>query len=63
MTDMDILLAVGAAVGSGVAAEFMRLLIPGTKHDSKAVKILGVLSKLLTLGATAAIKTDGRRKK
>ncbi len=63
MSEVEILQAVGIALGSGVAAEILRRLIPGTKHDSTAVKILGVVSKILTLGLSSKLKGDGRRRK
>lgn len=63
MTGVEIAMIVGAALGSGVAAEIARRAIPGTKHDNTAVKVLGFFSRVLTLGASTKFKGDGRLKK
>lgn len=63
MSEMEILQAAGVVLGSGVAAEVLRLLIPGTKHDSKAVRVLRVVSKVLTLGLTSMVRSNGRQKR
>jgi len=59
----DVLLnVVGVALGSGVMAEVTRRIIPGTKYDSVVVNILGMISKILTVGLTSFLKGDGRLK-
>ncbi len=63
MSEMEILQAVGMALGTGVAAEIIRRVIPGTRHDSTAVRVLGIVSRVLTLGASSKIKGDGRPKR
>ena len=62
MDNSDLITAVAVALGSGVAAEIVRRIIPGTKHDSKAVAWLGTISKILTLGGTSFLKGDGKLK-
>jgi len=63
MDDAELINVIVAAISSGVAAEILRRVIPGTKNDSKAVRVLGIVSKVLTLGTTAIVKGDGRLKK
>lgn len=60
---MDLAIAIGMFLGTGVAAEIAKRIVPGTKHDSTAVQWLGVVSKVMTLGMSRVIPGEGRLKK
>lgn len=63
MSDAELLMALATALGTGVAAEILRRIVPGTKHDSGAVWILGLVSNLLTVGVMSFLPGDGRKKR
>lgn len=63
MSEIELMRAVGVALGTGLAAEVARRVIPGTKYDSTGLRVLWFVSQILTLGVTSFFPGDGRRKK